>query len=92
MGYPQNTGGGETRPSVKHRKPEMYQAHKTFTLAVKHGRLQRGTTCEQCGSDRHINGHHDDYSKPLEVRWLCGSCHTKHHWALRKASQQGAAA
>jgi len=32
---------------------------------------------------RNIHAHHDDYSKPLQVRWLCDLHHREHH---RKAA------
>ena len=35
--------------------------------------------CEVCGKDTKIEAHHDDYSKPLEVRWLCVYHHNEHH-------------
>ncbi len=34
--------------------------------------------CEKCGS-REVEMHHDDYSKPLEVRWLCRPHHLAYH-------------
>jgi hypothetical protein len=37
--------------------------------AVRAGRLVRAA-CETCGATK-TQGHHDDYSKPLDVRWLC---------------------
>src|SRR5688572_16575624 len=38
--------------------------------------------CEKCGSARRVQRHHDDLSKPLEVMFLCQSCHTERHHAL----------
>ena len=35
--------------------------------------------CEVCGGTVKVDAHHDDYGKPLEVRWLCRSHHNKHH-------------
>lgn len=34
--------------------------------------------CEVCGEQR-AHRHHDDYSKPLEVRWLCPRHHGEVH-------------
>jgi hypothetical protein len=34
--------------------------------------------CEGCG-DPAVQMHHDDYDKPLEVRWLCIDCHLGEH-------------
>lgn len=44
---------------------------------IRRGKLTR-KPCESCG-DARSQGHHNDYSKPLEVRWLCAACHTKEH-------------
>ncbi len=46
--------------------------------AVQKGRIIK-LPCEVCGDVR-SQGHHDDYSKPLEVRWLC----QKHHKELHR--------
>ena len=40
--------------------------------------------CEKCG-DPKAQGHHDDYSKPLDVRWLCAFHHREHHAKARAA-------
>jgi hypothetical protein len=57
--------------------PEKYKAHYAVANAVRDGRLVK-KPCEVCG-DEYTHGHHDDYSKPLDVRWLCPSHHRLLH-------------
>ena len=54
------------------------QARSMVNTAILNGVLVRGC-CENCGDTKKIDAHHDDYSKPLKVRWLCKSCHKKLH-------------
>lgn len=61
----------------KERFPERAAARQAVLIAVRSGRLVR-QTCEVCG-DPQSQGHHDDYSKPLTVRWLCRKHHVEHH-------------
>lgn len=39
--------------------------------------------CEVCGKEKTV-GHHDDYNKPLEVRWLCYKHHAAEHARLKR--------
>lgn len=48
--------------------------------ALKRGELVMGR-CRMCDTDKDITAHHVDYSKPLEVRWLCKPCHESLHRA-----------
>jgi hypothetical protein len=45
---------------------------------VNQGFLKR-QPCEVCGTEEDVQAHHDDYSKPLDVRWLCRKHHREHH-------------
>lgn len=46
--------------------------------AVKKGILKKSEACEKCGtSGVFIEASHHDYSKPLDVTWLCRPCHRK---------------
>lgn len=48
--------------------------------AIRDGKMTKPIYCESCNKeDYRLHGHHDDYSFPLTVRWLCSSCHRKWH-------------
>jgi len=63
--------------------PEIAAARHAARDAVRTGYLIR-QPCVVCGSTEQIEGHHPDYSKPLEVVWLCAPCHRDEHVRLRK--------
>lgn len=43
--------------------------------------------CEVCGSEDDIARHHDDYSKPLEVRFLCRKHHGEVHRQINSSKR-----
>jgi len=65
-------------------EPEKVKAINDLNNAVVAGRITR-LPCEMCGAFP-TDAHHDDYSKPLEVRWLCHSCHQRLHQERREQS------
>jgi hypothetical protein len=46
--------------------------------AVRRGVITRGP-CEVCGTDKMVVAHHDDYGRPLKVRFLCRYHHGQWH-------------
>lgn len=58
--------------------PQKKAAKDAVYYAVKHGLIIKPKFCPICllfYSSRLIQGHHFDYSKPLEVIWCCSKCH-----------------
>lgn len=62
---------------AKRRDPAKTKANRAASNAIRGGRLVR-QPCERCGSLT-VEAHHEDYSKPLEVRWLCFKHHREAH-------------
>jgi hypothetical protein len=68
----------ETIKAWRKRNPEKVRCHNAVARAIRSGKLVRGP-CEVCGTTNNVHAHHDDYSKPLEVRWLCAAHHSYTH-------------
>lgn len=62
-------------------KHQRWKARSKARRAIRGGKLQR-QPCEVCGAER-VEAHHDDYSQPLNVRWLCPTHHREHHVSER---------
>ena len=59
--------------------PGKSKCHAALEKAILSKKIERGL-CEICGEKAHA--HHDDYSKPLEVRWLCAMHHSRLHCGM----------
>lgn len=62
--------------------PEKAIARAAVGNAIRDGRLVR-QPCEVCG-DENSEGHHEDYSKPLDVIWYCSKHHAERHVEIRR--------
>ncbi len=72
----------QTRNKVKR------SAHILLNNALKRG-LLKPKPCERCGYSGDVHGHHEDYKKPLEVVWLCKSCHGQRHREINEERRKG---
>ena len=61
---------------------QKYRARDVLRHAVASGRIKKPSLCSVCAMGGRIEGHHDDYEKPLEAIWLCQVCHRKRHGDL----------
>lgn len=68
--------------------PEKKAAVHAVSNAIRSGKLVR-QPCEKCGEVK-SQAHHDDYSKPLSVRWLCVKHHREHHKNMKQQHKAAA--
>lgn len=80
-----------SRAAAEHRKrnPEKARAWNAVQRAVKSGRLTRPDSCGRCGAKCRPEASHDDYARPLDVEWLCRTCHRHKDRPLRPTCPQG---
>lgn len=78
--YDRDRGNRQDRSYLKeYRKNNSvkYAAHIAVNNAIRVGKLKK-MPCEECLSER-VHAHHDDYSNPLDIRWLCPAHHRQWH-------------
>lgn len=69
------------------QKPGYGYAHSAVSYAIRTGRIVK-KPCQMCGTEMGIHAHHDDYSKPLDVMWLCTVHHKARHAFLDYMTQK----
>lgn len=72
--------------SLASKRKQLYAA---VGRAIARSDLIRPDICPACKQktdSREMHAHHHDYSKPLEVEWMCRACHTKDHVKERIAA------
>lgn len=73
---------------IEHTAKEKRAAQFQARQAIRKGELER-RPCEAvlyyratvCGRTP-THAHHEDYTRPLDVVWLCASCHRHRHWQM----------
>lgn len=78
--YRDSEKGKAARRSYLQRKrveePEKIRAREALNWALRSGAVIKARGCFHCCEmDCDLQGHHEDYSKPLDVVWLCLRCH-----------------
>ena len=76
------------RRNYRAKQKLRYKAHNLLSYAVLSGNILRPETCSCCGVGCIPHGHHNDYSKPLEVVWVCVTCHTKFHNHVKELERE----
>jgi len=66
------------------RHPERVAAQEQARRALRRGELVRPSTCAHCGNTRKLEMSHTDYSKPIDIEWLCHKCHRLKDARLRR--------
>jgi hypothetical protein len=57
------------------KDPVKWACYRRYWSALKNNVISRGDHCVNCGVACKPDGHHSDYMRPLDVMWLCRSCH-----------------
>lgn len=61
------------------------KARAAVVAALKNGKLKR-KPCQICG-DKNTQAHHENYNKPLQIRWLCRDHHKLAHYYIKLHSK-----
>lgn len=71
--------GYRNTKAYRQRNRQKIDCHNFVALAVKLGHIKKPHFCEKCKNNCMPQAHHHDYTKPLDVVWLCRKCHGEEH-------------
>lgn len=79
------------RKNFRANHKDKSDAEGKLNDAIRYGKIKRPDTCSLCGVKCTPQAHHYDYSKPLNVVWVCVSCHANIHNRLRAIKRENKA-
>ena len=81
INHPERYRESAAKSSAKYKAkyPEKEVARRAVREAVRLGYMSSPGVCERCGGEGKLDGHHADYSKHLDVEWLCRPWHAAEH-------------
>jgi ribosomal protein S27AE len=65
------------------------RARRRIYYLISSGTLIRPRYCPKCGKETLVRAHHEDYDEPLEIQWVCSSCHSLMDTANHKPKKRG---
>ena len=81
-----NWKGGRSKDNYYYKKrqkakfPKKIKAGEKVYRALKSGKLIKPNYCKECKRrTSRLHAHHEDYTQPLKVEWLCVGCHRGRH-------------
>lgn len=69
--------------SITASDEEKRKGRTATNRAIRDGRLKRPKKCEACKKACTPHAHHEDYTRPLKIKWLCLKCHFHRHGMQR---------
>ena len=78
---PEEFRRNKTEAQRKSRAKQKLKTNARANLAnaIIRGEIIKPTKCDNCGRKGYLEAHHEDYSKQLDVLWLCRNCHGIKH-------------
>ena len=61
------------RAYIRHKEKWLARAKLRYAITI--GEMTKPLKCEVCDRKKTLQGHHEDYTKPMDVIWLCTGCH-----------------
>jgi hypothetical protein len=80
-------GRAKPQPAKRVIDPAHKQANSILGNAIRDGKITP-ESCIVCGNEK-AQAHHEDYSKPLSVHWLCTRHHNDRHIHIRDCKTLG---